>query len=70
MMVHLFLSSLPDAIVIPSSVEQISKLIQLANEENFAIVPRGSGTGLSGGSIPTENSVVLLMIKVEQSHRT
>ena len=57
------MSSLPDAIVIPSSVEQISKLVRLANEEKFAIVPRGSGTGLSGGSIPSANSVVLLMSK-------
>ncbi len=57
------LSSPPDAIVIPSSVEQISKLMRLANEENFAVVPRGSGSGLSGGSIPSENSVVLLMTR-------
>jgi glycolate oxidase len=57
------LNSLPDAIVIPSSVDQISKLVRLANEERFAIIPRGSGTGLSGGSVPTENSVVLLMAK-------
>ncbi len=57
------LSSLPDAIVVPSSVEQIRTLVQLANEEKFAIVPRGSGSGLSGGSIPSENSVVLLMTK-------
>ncbi len=56
-------SVLPDAIVTPSSVEQISKLMILANENKFAVVPRGSGSGLSGGSIPTENSVVLLMNK-------
>ncbi len=55
------LSSQPDAIVIPALVEQISALVRLANEERFAIVPRGSGSGLSGGSIPSENSVVLLM---------
>jgi glycolate oxidase len=55
------LNSLADAIVIPSSVEEISKLVRLANEEKFAIVPRGSGSGLSGGSIPSENSIVLLM---------
>ncbi len=55
------LSSLPDAIVIPSSVEQISRLMRLANGEKFAVIPRGSGSGLSGGSIPSENSVVLLM---------
>ena len=57
------LSSLPDAIVVPSSVEQIGKLVRLANEEKFSVVPRGSGSGLSGGSIPTDNSVVLLMAK-------
>ncbi len=55
------LSSLPDAIVVPSSVDQISRLMRLANEEKFAVIPRGSGSGLSGGSIPSENSVVLLM---------
>lgn len=54
-------SGLPDAIVIPTSVEQLSLLMKLANEEKFAVVPRGSGSGLSGGSIPSENSVVLLM---------
>ena len=51
---------LPDAIVRPRSVEQISHLIKLANDEGFGIVPRGSGSGLSGGSIPSENSIVLL----------
>ena len=54
------LSQLPDAIVRPQSKEQISSIVQLANKERFAIVPRGSGSGLSGGSIPTEDSIVLL----------
>jgi glycolate oxidase len=55
------LKQLPDAIVIPRSAEEISRIVKLANEERFAIVPRGSGSGLSGGSIPVENCVVLLM---------
>ncbi|HCA78117.1 MAG TPA: glycolate oxidase subunit GlcD [Bacteroidetes bacterium] len=54
------LKQLPDAIVLPRSVDQISQLLKLANEERFAVVPRGSGSGLSGGSIPVENSVVVL----------
>jgi glycolate oxidase len=54
-------SSLPDAIVIPESVEQVSEILKLANEENFVVIPRGSGTGLSGGVIPLPNSVILLM---------
>src|SRR5512135_513004 len=51
----------PEAILIPHTPLQISQILQLANEEKFAVVPRGTGSGLSGGSIPVENSVVLLM---------
>ncbi len=51
----------PDAVLIPRSLEQISRVLKLANEEGFAVVARGSGSGLSGGAIPVENSVVLLM---------
>lgn len=51
---------LPAAVIRPSNVEQVSQIVRLANEERFSIVPRGSGTGLSGGTIPTEHSIVLL----------
>jgi glycolate dehydrogenase FAD-linked subunit len=56
-------NQLPEAIVFPQSEEQISEIIKLANQEHFAVVPRGSGTGLSGGAIPVENSVVVVMTK-------
>ncbi len=55
------ISKLPEAILFPQNENQIQKIIQLANEEKFSVVPRGSGTGLSGGSIPIENSIVLVM---------
>ena len=35
-------------------------ILSLANEESFGVIPRGSGTSLSGGVIPTENTIVLL----------
>lgn len=55
------MSQLPEAIVLPKDVQDISKILKLANQEGFSVIPRGSGTGLSGGSIPTENSIILLM---------
>ena len=70
------LHQLPQAILIPRTTEQISEILRLANEERFAIVPRGSGSGLSGGSIPVENSVVLLMnhwnriLEIDQANLT
>jgi glycolate oxidase len=70
------LKQLPDAIVIPRNVDQISQILRIANEAKFAVVPRGSGSGLSGGSIPVENSVVLLtnhwdrILEIDQSNLT
>lgn len=54
---------LPDAVVFPKDDDQISKLVQLANQTKFNIVPRGAGTGLSGGSIPVENSIAMVMTR-------
>lgn len=55
------LQQLPEAVVIPETTEQISAILRLANREGFPVVPRGSGTGLSGGAIPVRGSVVILM---------
>lgn len=54
---------LPDAVVFPKDIDQIIQIVILANEEKFAIIPRGSGTGLSGGSIPIENAIVVVMTR-------
>ena len=51
-------NELPEAVIFPENSDQISSIIKLANTEKFNIVPRGAGTGLSGGSIPVENSIV------------
>ncbi len=51
---------LPLCAVRPSSAEEVSRIMLLANETKTPIVPRGSGTGLSGGAIPVAGSVVLL----------
>ncbi|HOJ17478.1 MAG: FAD-binding protein [Ignavibacteriales bacterium] len=57
------ISQQPDAIVFPENETQIAEIIKLSNEEKFAVVPRGAGTGLSGGSIPVENSIVMVLTK-------
>jgi glycolate oxidase len=51
---------LPEAAVRPMNTDQVSRIVHLANEERFAVVARGSGTGLSGGALPVENSIILL----------
>jgi glycolate oxidase len=60
------MSRQPEAIVFVESAQQISDVLKLANAEGFKIVPRGSGTNLSGGTIPTENCVVLVTVKMDK----
>jgi len=38
---------------------EVSQILRLANRERFPIVPRGAGTGMSGGSVPTQGGLVL-----------
>jgi glycolate oxidase len=51
----------PEAVVIPRSVEEVAAVVALANDADFKVVPRGAGSGLSGGSVPVDNCVVMLM---------
>lgn len=57
---------IPLAVVFPTSTEQVSELMRWANERKVAVVPRGAGTGLSGGAIPTKNSVVVSLERMNK----
>jgi len=51
--------SAPDAVVFVKSAEEVSLILKMANAEGFPVIPRGAGTGFSGGSVPVEGGVVL-----------
>lgn len=51
----------PTAIVLPESIEQVQKIVRLANANSFAIVPSGGRTGLSGGAVAAQGEVVVAM---------
>ncbi len=53
------LRDLPGAVVVPLSTAEVAAVVRLANELGFAVIPRGSGTGLTGGSIPPPDAVVM-----------
>jgi len=56
---------LPWAVVFPRSTEQVREILLLANEFPFFVFPRGAGTGMTGGSVPTAGGVVLCMTKMK-----
>lgn len=51
---------MPDVIVAPRNTEEIASIVKLCGEHQVPIVPRGSGTNLSAGTVPTKGGVVLL----------
>jgi glycolate oxidase len=53
------MTSLPWAVARPAEAREVSQILQLANRERFPVVPRGAGTGMSGGSVPVQGGVVL-----------
>ncbi len=51
----------PDVIVFPSSTEDISKILALADQEKIPVTPRGSGTSVTGAVLPLKGGIVLDM---------
>jgi len=53
----------PLVVVLPETVEEVSAVLKYCNENKIKVVPRGAGTGLSGGSLPLADCVLLAMGK-------
>jgi glycolate oxidase len=52
-------SALPLLVVLPESTEEVRQILIYCREENIKLVPRGSGTSLSGGALPLEDGILL-----------
>src|SRR6056297_3652845 len=55
--------ALPDAVAFPENSSQSSQILMLDNAHNFAVIPRGAGTGMSGGSVPVAGVLVVVMTR-------
>ena len=54
---------MPLIVVMPETVEEVSNILKYCNDNKVKVVPRGAGTGLSGGSLPLEDCVLMAMGK-------
>ena len=68
--------SLPEAVVFPTTTEQVSQILKLATEQRIPVTPRGAGSNLSGGSVPVSGGIVLcttrmnMIIKIDTDNFT
>ena len=56
----------PDIVVFPTSAQEVSAILRLANMEKIPVTPRGGGTNVSGGSVPIEGGIVLCTTKMNK----
>ena len=56
----------PLCAVLPASTEEVSAVLKICHEEGVPVVPRGSGTSLAGGALPTADSVILGVAKMNR----
>ncbi len=60
------LKQLPRAVVFPRTAAEIAAILKLAREHRTPVVTRGSGTGLSGGSVPVAGALVMCVLKLDR----
>ena len=60
------LQVMPEVVVLPGDVGQVSAVVRAARRANVPIVPRGSGTGLAGGAVPAEGGIVLSLARMNR----
>ena len=56
----------PLLVVLPDTTEQVCAILRWCHEHGVKVVPRGSGTSLSGGSLPLADSIVLSLAKLNR----
>ena len=53
----------PDAVVFPENEEEVSKILRYCNDNKIAVIPRGAGSGFTGGALPVNGGIVLAVEK-------
>ncbi len=57
---------LPEVVVHAATTEEVSRIVRLANDERIPILPRGAGSGFTGGSLPIRGGIVLVLTRMNR----
>ena len=61
-----YLRAAPGAVVLPASAAEVQRVVRLCARERVPFVPRGHGTGLSGGALPVADGVVIALSRLNR----
>jgi glycolate oxidase len=57
---------IPEAVALPDSTAQISTLLTLADQYGFPVIPRGAGSGMTGGALPVKGGLVIVFSRMNR----
>jgi glycolate oxidase len=60
------MTEMPGCVVFVQNAQQVADILKEANRLKIAVVTRGSGTGLSGGSLPSPNCIVMCTVRMDR----
>lgn len=60
------LEFMPDAVAFPGNSEQVSQILRLATKNGLPVIPRGAGSGMSGGALPVRGGLVMAMTRFDR----
>ena len=58
--------ALPDVVVFPTTTQEVSAIVKLANKHNVPFIARGAGTGLSGGMLPVNGGIIIALNRMNR----
>jgi glycolate oxidase len=58
--------AIPDAVVLPATTEQVAAVIKVAAKHRIPVVPRGAGTGLSGGAVTIRGGIAMQVTRMKR----
>src|SRR4029453_1259532 len=60
------LQEMPGCVIFTRSTAEVAEVLKAANEIRAPVVTRGSGTGLSGGSVPSRDCIILCTVRMDK----
>jgi glycolate oxidase len=61
-----FAEHLPDLVVLPTSTEAVSAVLQIAHRKGIPVVPHGTASGLAGGCVPFSGGIALSLTRMDR----
>ena len=58
--------AVPEVVILPTTVDEVSHAVKVAEQYNLPVIPRGSGTGFAGGALPVKGGILIVLTAMNE----